>query len=215
MRWVVPFPCRQGSPSRNHRYISSVSGRPFRSPRLHFAEIHAPEEIVPDIDLRLVEDTDFDALFAFQRDPIAVQMAPFTLRDPSDRLAFDAHLNRLRVDKSVVLRTITYDGVVVGSIVARDTGHTPQLGFGIDPGRWGEGIGTTALIAFTALMKRRPLQAAVAADNVGAIRVLEKAGFGRASTGRRFAPARDAEINEHLYELGFFPAPTFIGSVIA
>jgi RimJ/RimL family protein N-acetyltransferase len=177
--------------------------------------MRTPEDFVPDIALRLVEDTDYDALFAFQRDPVAVQMAPFTTRDPSDRPAFDAHLNRLRVDRSVVLRTITDDGLVVGSIVAWDTGHTPQLGVGIDPSRWGEGIGTTALIAFTALMKRRPLQATVAADNFAAIRVLEKAGFGRASSGRRFAAARNAEIDEHLYELGFFPAPTFIGSVIA
>ena len=100
-------------------------------------------------------------------------IAPSTVH----RILADAHLNRLRVDKSVVLRTITRDGIVVGSIVAWDTGHTPQIGFAIDPARWGEGIATAALISFTALMKRRPLQASVAADNPASVRLHERHGF--------------------------------------
>ncbi|HYJ11999.1 MAG TPA: GNAT family protein, partial [Thermomicrobiales bacterium] len=112
-----------------------------------------------------------------------------------------------------VLRTITCDSVVVGRIIAWDTGHTPQIEYRIDPNRWGEGIATKALITFTAMMKRRPLQASVTADNLASIRVLEKAGFSRTGTERRFAEDRHVEITEHRYELGFFPASTFIGSV--
>jgi RimJ/RimL family protein N-acetyltransferase len=55
----------------------------------------------------------------------------------------------------------------------------------------------------------------VATDNLASIRVLEKAGFSRVGTSHAFAAARGTDIDEHRYELGFFPAPTFIGSVIS
>jgi len=168
---------------------------------------------VPDLALRLVEGSDYDALFAIQQLLATVPLAPFALPDLSDRIACDAHLNRLRADKSMVLRAITVDGHVVGLVFAWDTGHTPQIGFGIDPSRWGEGIATAALIAFTALMKRRPLQASVASDHAAAIRVLEKAGFSRMADGPGDAPTPLANPAPHRYELGFFPAATFIGSV--
>ena len=169
---------------------------------------------MPDIALRLVQDSDHDALFAFHTAPGMMKKVGISSYDASDRDAFDALLNRLRVDKSVVLRAITRDGEVVGSIVAQDTGRIPQIGFVIDPAHWGEGIATAALIAFTAMMKRRPLQAVVASDNAAAIRVLEKAGFARINTRESLAPEHDAPAAEHVHELGFFPAPTFTGTVI-
>jgi hypothetical protein len=48
------------------------------------------------IALRPVEDADRDALFHQSRDPEAVRMAAFTPEDPDDRIAFDAHLAKVR-----------------------------------------------------------------------------------------------------------------------
>lgn len=48
------------------------------------------------IALRPVEDADRHALFDQSRDPEAVRMAAFTAEDPDDRIAFDAHLAKVR-----------------------------------------------------------------------------------------------------------------------
>jgi len=55
------------------------------------------------ITLRTFADGDLDALFAWESDPRAVQMAAFTRADPSDRAAFDAHYERVRSDPSNTL----------------------------------------------------------------------------------------------------------------
>ena len=172
---------------------------------------HLQEGPMPDVHLRLIEPGDYEQLFRFQADPAAIQMAAFTSADPADRVEFDGHLDRIRTDKSVVPRTILHENDVVGTISAWDTGRIPQIGYSIDPARWGQGLATGALLVFTTMMKRRPLQARVAADNRASIRVLEKAGFARVATERSFANARQTEIDEHLYELGFFPAATYLG----
>jgi RimJ/RimL family protein N-acetyltransferase len=50
------------------------------------------------ITLRTLTDTDLDALFDWESDPRAVQMAAFTRANPSDRSEFDAHYERVRND---------------------------------------------------------------------------------------------------------------------
>ncbi len=53
------------------------------------------------ITLRTFADSDLDALFTWESDPRAVQMAAFTRANPSDRSAFDAHYERVRSDPSM------------------------------------------------------------------------------------------------------------------
>jgi hypothetical protein len=65
---------------------------------------------VPGVALRPVEDSDLDALFDQMRDPESVWMAAFTAGDPSDRGAFDAHMDRLRNSPGISLRAVTCDG---------------------------------------------------------------------------------------------------------
>ena len=48
------------------------------------------------ITLGTLADGDLDALFEWESDPRAVQMAAFTRAKPSDRSAFDAHYERVR-----------------------------------------------------------------------------------------------------------------------
>ena len=47
----------------------------------------------------------------------------------------------------------------------------------------------------------RPLYARRASDNVGSLRVLEKAGFRRVGVNRDFAPGRGEEIEETILRL--------------
>ena len=51
------------------------------------------------------------------------------------------------------------------------------IGYWIGREFWGRGVATTALAAFVAGIKERPLHAFVAKHNVGSIRVLEKCEF--------------------------------------
>src|SRR5436190_24065950 len=66
------------------------------------------------IDLRPFADSDLDALFSWESDPRAVQMAAFTRANPSDRSAFDAHYERVRGNPSNTLLAIDDDGEFVG-----------------------------------------------------------------------------------------------------
>ena len=65
----------------------------------------------------------------------------------------------------------------------------------------GKGIATDALRAFLALEGTRPLHAATAADNFGSQRVLSKCGFRVVGSGRGYANARGAEVDEVLFQL--------------
>lgn len=70
------------------------------------------------VHLKAVEDSDLDVFFDHQADPEAAEMAAFPARD---RERFDAHWAKLRLDDTVVLRTILVDGVVAGNLVAGRT----------------------------------------------------------------------------------------------
>jgi RimJ/RimL family protein N-acetyltransferase len=68
------------------------------------------------ITLRTFADSDLDALFTWESDPRAVQMAAFTRAKPSDRSAFDAHYEHVRSDPSNTLLAIEDDGEFVGTV---------------------------------------------------------------------------------------------------
>jgi RimJ/RimL family protein N-acetyltransferase len=67
------------------------------------------------ITLRTFADSDLDALFAWESDPRAVQMAAFTRANPSDGSAFDAHYERVRNDPSNTLLAVDEEGEFVGT----------------------------------------------------------------------------------------------------
>ena len=66
---------------------------------------------------------------------------------------------------------------------------------------WGKGIATTALQILLAETAERPVYARAASDNVGSLRVLEKAGFRPVGVDRGFAPGRGEEIEETILRL--------------
>ncbi len=154
-----------------------------------------------EIELRPVAESDLDILFEHQKNKEANWMAAFTFRDPEDRSAFDAQWNRIMNDETVYNRTILLEGEVVGSIASFIYDGNREIGYWIDPTRWGQGIATAALREFLKVVPDRPLYAHAAKDNAASIRVMEKCGFEIIKTMRSFSNARNEEIEEVMLEL--------------
>src|ERR1044072_2999198 len=77
---------------------------------------HDRRAVLMAITLRTFADSDLDALFIWESDPRAVEMAAFTRANPSDRSAFDAHYERVRSNPSNTLLAIDEDGEFVGTV---------------------------------------------------------------------------------------------------
>lgn len=146
--------------------------------------------------LRPVVDEDIGVFYEHQADPEASAMAVFGSRD---RDAHFAHWARIRADPTDVLRTIEYDGVVVGNVVSWVADGYRMVGYWIDRAHWGRGIATAALTQFVAELRDRPLRAWVVKSNLGSIRVLEKTGF--EVVEERTAPGPGGDVREYVMEL--------------
>jgi len=156
---------------------------------------------VVEVALRSVEDSDLDALFDQMRDPESVQMAAFTAKDPNDREAFDTHMTKVRTSHDTTLRAVTRDGHLVGSIGSFVMEGDTEITYWIDRSAWGQGIASQALTLFLDTVEVRPLYGRAASDNLGSLRVLQKAGFTIIGTEISYASARDAEIEETILRL--------------
>ena len=155
-----------------------------------------------DVELRLIVDSDLDVLFDQMRDPESVQMAAFTAKDPNDREAFDAHMATVRTSPEVITRAVTRDGHLVGSIASFVVEGDTEITYWIDRSAWGQGVASQALTLLLRAVAVRPLHARAASDNVGSLRVLQKAGFTIIGTEVSYAAARDAGIEETVLRLG-------------
>ena len=151
--------------------------------------------------LRAVEDGDLDALFEQMRDPEGVRMAAFTAEDPDDREYFDAQMARNRARPDVTMRVILLDGRLVGHVASFVQDGDTEVTYWVDRSVWGQGVASRALALLLDEVKDRPVHARAASDNVGSMRVLEKAGFQIIGTDRGFARARKAEIEETVFRL--------------
>lgn len=154
-----------------------------------------------EVALRPVEDSDLDALFERMRDPESVGMAAFTAKDPNDRAAFNVHMTKVRALPDAINRAITVDGRLVGSIASFIVEGDTEITYWIDRPFWGQGIASRALALLLELNPVRPVFARVASDNVGSLRVLQKAGFEITGTERSFANGRNAEVEETILRL--------------
>jgi RimJ/RimL family protein N-acetyltransferase len=151
--------------------------------------------------LREVRDEDLDGIFEQMRDPEAVWMAAFTAEDPDDRSHFDAHMARVRAAADVTMRAIIQDGQLVGHVATFDRDGDLEVTYAVDRAAWGRGVASRALVLLLQEVKARPVHARAASDNLGSLRVLEKAGFRIIGTNRDFARARKAEIEETVLRL--------------
>ena len=152
------------------------------------------------VTLRALTDDDLDALFVWESDPRAVQMAAFTRADPSDRGAFDAHYERVRANPANTLLAIEADGEFVGTVPASrskenemsPTGSHPRAG----ARAWRRGASGRPGIELT-----RPLFGRVADHNAASAKVLARAGFVEVGSDTGFAPGVGAEIVERIFRL--------------
>jgi RimJ/RimL family protein N-acetyltransferase len=157
--------------------------------------------VMPTVVLRLVNESDLDGIFEQMRDPESVQMAAFTTEDPNDRAAFDSHMNALLSSPDVTVRAIMYDDRLAGTIGRFVLEGVTEVTYWVDRSFWGKGIASRALALLLEDVSVRPVRARVASDNVGSLRVLQKAGFEAVGTEVSYATARDAEIEETILEL--------------
>ena len=153
------------------------------------------------VTLRRLDDIDLDVLFAWERDPRAVQIAAFTRADPSDRAAFDAHYQRILNDPTVTLCAVDDDNGLVGTVASFMMEGAREVSYWIDPARWGEGLASAALGEFLRVEVTRPLLARVAQHNIGSAKVLTRNGFVQIGAERSFADGLGREVVEHTYEL--------------
>lgn len=153
--------------------------------------------------LRDVVSDDLPIFFEQQLNKEANYMAAFTAKDPTNQEAFTAHWHRILADETVIIKTITFDGQVAGSVSSYENEGKPEVTYWLGKEYWGKGIATWAMKEFLAHNnKTRPIYARVAKDNLGSRRVLEKCGFTVISESFGFANARGQEIEELLLELG-------------
>ena len=153
--------------------------------------------------LREVTNADLPIFFEQQLDPVAVFMAAFTAKDPTDRDAFHAHWTKIRGDTTVTLKTILLGARVAGYVGSfQERSGQPEVTYWVGKECWGKGIATEALSQFLADDKRRPMYARTARDNVASLRVLEKCGFRVTGYEKGFANARGVEIEEACLRLG-------------
>ncbi|MFC7546872.1 GNAT family N-acetyltransferase [Plantactinospora sp. GCM10030261] len=154
-----------------------------------------------EVALRAIDDSDLDALYEQGRDPEAVWMAAFTAKDPDDRAAFDLHMAKIRAAPEGILRAVTVDGRLVGSVASFVMDGETEVTYWIDRAFWGRGIASRALAMLLESVPVRPVFARAASDNVGSLTVLRRAGFTVAGTETAFANARNAEIEETILRL--------------
>jgi RimJ/RimL family protein N-acetyltransferase len=152
-----------------------------------------------DLFLRDVVEDDLPIFFEQQLEPEANYMAAFTAKDPTNRDAFTAHWNRILADATVIIKTIVFDGHVVGHVLSYEESGKPEVSYWIGKEYWGKGLATRALSDFLEYgNKTRPIYARAAKDNIGSLRVLEKCGFTIAGENKGFANARGEEVEEFI-----------------
>jgi RimJ/RimL family protein N-acetyltransferase len=151
--------------------------------------------------LREVRDEDLAVLFEQWTDPVAMQMAAFTVPDHLNRDAFERRWTRLRAGETVIARAVVVDDEVAGTIGSWGEPGERDVTYWIGRRHWGKGIATRALEAFLVVDPSRPLYGRVASDNAASRRVLEKCGFRVVATERGFAEARLCEIEEAVLRL--------------
>jgi hypothetical protein len=75
------------------------------------------------ITIREVESSDLETFYEHQLDPEAIRMAAFVGKDPKDKVAFDAHWDKILYSAQNITRTIVAEGQVAGHISCYPDDH--------------------------------------------------------------------------------------------
>ena len=86
------------------------------------------------ITIREVESSDLETFYEHQLDPEAIRMVAFVCKDPKDKVAFDAHWNKILNSPQITQRTIVAEGQVVGHIGCLRRTETWKSPIGLEGG---------------------------------------------------------------------------------
>jgi len=111
-------------------------------------------------------------------------------------------MSNVKASADVTLRAVIRGGRLVGSISSFVMDGDTEITYWIDRSVWGQGVASQALALFLDTVPVRPLYARAASDNVGSLRVLNRAGFTTIGTEVSYANARSTEIEETVLRLG-------------
>ncbi len=153
------------------------------------------------ITIREVESSDLETFYEHQLDPEAIRMAAFVREDPKDKVAFDAHWNKILNSSQNTTRTIVAEGQVAGHIACYPHGENMEVTYWLGREFWGRGLATQALNRMLHLVVDRPIFARAATDNIGSIRVLQKCGFKIIGKNKDFANGRGEDTEEYILRL--------------
>ena len=127
-------------------------------------------------------EDDFDAVHAFASDPVVCEFTTWGPNTAEDTRAFIADATEPVSDGYVL--AVLLGEEVIGSAAVWITGRsdrTGELGYTIRRDCWGRGFGTVVATLLLRLGFDKPgserLAATCAPDNIGSVRVLEKAGL--------------------------------------
>jgi [ribosomal protein S5]-alanine N-acetyltransferase len=149
------------------------------------------------------EISDLNAFYQFQLDKEANYLAAFTPKEPLDETAYINKFTIHLADPTINMKSIKFNDILVGSIAKFMRGNEAEITYWIDRKFWGQGIATVAMKEFLKMETNRPIHCRVAFDNFGSQKVLEKCGFTKIGKDRGYAPARQKEIEEYIYQLSY------------
>ncbi|WBO86339.1 GNAT family N-acetyltransferase [Hymenobacter yonginensis] len=153
------------------------------------------------VQLRPTQEADLPHLFTFQLDAEACRLAAFVPAENADQTAYLAKFRRFLLNPTIHMQSILVAGELAGSISKFEIEGEAELTYWLDRRYWGRGVATAALRQFLELEPARPLRGRVAFDNFGSRKVLENCGFVPIGTDTGFAPARQMEVEEVIYQL--------------
>src|SRR2546421_7659629 len=97
-------------------------------------------------------------------------------------------MSRLRADTSVSYRVIDVDRAIAGTIASFRIDNQPEVTYWVDRTQWGKASRAQHYRFFLPRLQNVHCTPERPSDNVGSLRVLEKAGFRRVGVNRDFAP---------------------------
>ena len=92
-----------------------------------------------------VESSDLEILYKHQLDPEAIRMAALVCEDPKDKVAFDAHWNKILNSPQITQRTIVAEGQVAGHIGCFPQDGNLEVTYWLGSEFLGRGLATQAL----------------------------------------------------------------------
>jgi RimJ/RimL family protein N-acetyltransferase len=156
------------------------------------------------VEIVLLRDVIKDDLLIFfeqQLDTTANFMAAFTSKDPSDKIAFKAHWEKILNNETIIKKTVIYSGNVAGHVSCFEQFGEREVSYWIGREYWGKGVTTEALSQFLDCITIRPLYARAAKDNIASIRVLEKCGFEIKGEDKGYSNSRAEDVEEYILKL--------------